>query len=112
MAGCVSVCFVYVIMVESGLDDSDNLGHLGHFLEGQVGLIWKLNYLDVTQISHVFRKQCWHLVSERTLGIMNALKYHWCETNLLSQGVLKHVVSKDFIFMKSVQGTASLSCQE
>ena len=36
--------------VESGLDDPDNLGH---FLEGQVGLIRKLNYLDVTWISHV-----------------------------------------------------------
>ena len=33
---------------------------------------------------------------------MNALKYHWCETSLLSQAVLKHVVSKDFIFKKSV----------
>ena len=39
----------------SGLDDPDNLGHLGHFFGdmGQVGLIHKLNYLDVTQISHV-----------------------------------------------------------
>ena len=35
------------IRVESGLDD------LGHFLEGQVGLICKLIYLDVTQISRV-----------------------------------------------------------
>ena len=40
------------------------------------------------------------------LGLMNALKYHWCETSLLlSQVVLKHVVSKDFIFRKSLQGT-------
>ena len=40
--------------VESGSDDPDNLGHLDHFLEGQVGLICKLiNYLDVTRISHV-----------------------------------------------------------
>ena len=40
---------------------------------------------------------------------MNALKYHWYETSLLSQAVLKHVamVSKDFIFKKSVQGTGS-----
>ena len=38
--------------VESGSDNPDNLGHLGHFLEGQVGLICKLNYLDVTRISH------------------------------------------------------------
>ena len=39
--------------VGSGSDDLDNLGHLGHFLEGQVGLIHKLSYLDVTRISHV-----------------------------------------------------------
>ena len=35
---------------------------------------------------------------------MNALEYHWYETSLFSQAVLKHVVSKDFIFKKSVQG--------
>ena len=39
---------------------------------------------------------------------MNVLKYHWCETSLfLAQAVLKHVVVKDFIFKKSVQGTGS-----
>ena len=27
---------------------------------------------------------------------MNALKYYWCETSLLSQAVLKHVMSEDF----------------
>ena len=44
---------------------------------------------------------------------MNALKYHWCETSFfLSQAVLKHAVSKDFIFKKSVQGNGSASCQE
>ena len=37
------------------------------------------------------------------MGLMNVLKYHWCETSLLSQAVLKHVVSKDFIFKKSAQ---------
>ena len=36
--------------VESGSDDPDYLGHLGHFLVGQVGLIRKLNYLDVTWV--------------------------------------------------------------
>ena len=36
--------------VESESDDLDYLGHLGHFLVGQVGLIRKLNYLDVTRI--------------------------------------------------------------
>ena len=42
--------------VECGSDDLDYLGHLGHFLVDQVGLIRKLNYLDLTQIfnrSHV-----------------------------------------------------------
>ena len=38
------------IRVESGSDDPDYLGHLAHFLVGQVALIHKLNYLDVTQI--------------------------------------------------------------
>ena len=35
--------------IESGLDDPE---YLGHFLVGQVGLIHKLNYLDVTCISN------------------------------------------------------------
>ena len=46
--------------VESGSDDPDYLGHLGHFFAGQVGLIHKLNYLDVTQIfnsSHILWKK-------------------------------------------------------
>ena len=34
------------------------------FLEGQVGLIRKINYLDVIRILHVLQKLCWHLVSE------------------------------------------------
>ena len=56
----------------------------------QVGLIHKLNYPDVTKISHVLYKTVldfWHLVSGRTLGLMNALKY---QTSLLSQAVLRH----------------------
>ena len=40
---------------------------------------------------------------------MNALKNHWCETTLLSQAVLKHVVFKEFTFKKSVQGTNSVA---
>ena len=60
-----------------------------------------------------FWKQCWRLVSEGTLGLTNALKYHWHETSLfLSQAVLKYVVFKDFIFKKFMQGTSSVSCQE
>ena len=35
---------------KNGLDDLDSLGHLDHFLVGEVGLICKLNYLDVTRI--------------------------------------------------------------
>ena len=42
---------------ENGLDDPDYLGYLSHFLVGQADLIYKLNYLDVTQTfnrSYVF----------------------------------------------------------
>ena len=46
------------------------------------------------------------------MGLMNVPKYHWCKTSLVSQAVLKHVVSKDFIFKKSLQGTDSVSCKE
>ena len=35
---------------------------------------------------------------------MNALKYHWWETSLLSQAVLRHVVSKDFISRSLCKG--------
>ena len=85
------------------MDDPDNLGcgssgcHLQTKLSGY---------------QMFFRKQCWHLVNEWTFGLMNGSKYHWCETSLLSQAVLKHAESKDFIFKKSVQGTGSVSCQE
>ena len=68
------------IRVESGSDDLDYLGHLGHFLVGQVGLICKLNYLDVIQIliDHMFfRKRHWHLIS----SLANVLNHHWCETS-------------------------------
>ena len=85
-------------------------GSLGLLLVGQVGLIYKLNYLDLTWYHMFFRKQCWHLVSEWTLDLMNALKYHWCETSLSSQAVLEHVVSKDRSM--HVQETGSVSCQE
>ena len=74
------------------------------FLVGQVGLICKPYYLDVTRIAITCSLQnCWHLVSEWTLGLMNALKYHWCEASLLSQAVLKNVVSQDFIFKSLCQ---------
>ena len=40
--------------IESGSDDPDYLGHYRvTFLVGQVDLIHKLNYLDVTHRSHV-----------------------------------------------------------
>ena len=51
----ISICILYTcIRVESGSDDPDNLGHLNRFFGGSVGLIRKLNYLDVTRISQVF----------------------------------------------------------
>ena len=77
-----------------------------------VGLICKLNYLDTTWTGYhmFFRQQCWHMVSEWTLGLLNALKHHWCETSLLL--FLKYVISKDFIFKKYEQGTSFVSCQK
>ena len=42
-------------------------------------------------------------MSELNLGLLNALKYHWCETIIISNCLIR-VVSKDFIFKKSVQG--------
>ena len=54
--GYLATCTDMLTRIESGSDDPDNLGHLGHFLVGQVDLIHKLNYMDVTRIfnrSHV-----------------------------------------------------------
>ena len=42
-------------------------------------------------------------MSELNLGLLNALKYQWCETSIISNRLIR-VVSKDFIFKKSVQG--------
>ena len=36
------------------------------------------------------------------MGLINAMKYHLCETSLLSHAALKHVMFKAFIFKKSV----------
>ena len=50
---CIIIMCTYVkrlcIRVERDSNDPDNLGHLGHFLMDQAGLICNLNYLDVTQ---------------------------------------------------------------
>ena len=48
--GCDVVVLTTLTRVESVLDNSDNLGRLN---QGQMGLIHKLNYLNVTRISHV-----------------------------------------------------------
>ena len=47
-------------------------------------------------------------MSELNLGLLNALKYHWCETSIISNCLIC-VVSKDFIFKKSVQGNGMRS---
>ena len=47
-------------------------------------------------------------MSELNLGLLNALKYHWCETTIISNCLIR-VVSKDFIFKKSVQGNGMRS---
>ena len=50
-----SIAIAIHIRVESELDDKDNQGHLGHFVEGSSGSHPQtmVNYLDVTRISHV-----------------------------------------------------------
>ena len=70
----------YSTRIESGSDDPDYLGHLSHFLVGQAGLTYKLNYLYVIQIYnrwHILKKRYWCLISEWTLGLVNALNHHW-----------------------------------
>ena len=58
--------------------------NLGHFFDD---LIRKINYLDMTQIFNRSRvlKKTWHLVSERTLHLVNVLNHCWCETSLISK---------------------------
>ena len=82
--------------VESGLDDPDNLGH---FFGGSGGSHPQTTLsgcdLDITcSLENIVG--IWK-VSE-LFSLMNVLKYHWSEASL------KHVVFKDFIFKKSVQG--------
>ena len=64
---------------------------------GQVGVICKLDYLDVTQILkyHVFiRMWSCHLVTKWTSSLVKVIMSHvlshlWCETSLLLQAVFK-----------------------
>ena len=97
--------------VESGSEDPDNLGHLGHFFGGSSGSYpqIKLSGCD-PDITCLLEKSVGINFGE-SVNLMNALKYHWCETSLFSQAVFKRVVSKDFIFKKSAQGTDSVSYQ-
>ena len=53
----------------SGSNDPDNLGHLGHFFGGSSG---SRPQTKLSGYHMFFRKQCWHLVNEWTLGHMNA----------------------------------------
>ena len=56
--------------IESGSDDPDYLAHLGHFLVGQMGLICKINYLDLTWIfnrSHILQKKT--LASDKPMNL-------------------------------------------
>ena len=58
---CSLACRVCIaIRVESGLDDPDNLGHLGHFFGGSSG---SHPQTKLSGYHMFFRKQCWHLVS-------------------------------------------------
>ena len=62
-------------------------------------------------IDHMFFQiWCWSLVSEWTLGLVNAPNYHWCETRLLPQAVLTHVVSREISFSESLYMGSVLFC--
>ena len=62
-------------------------------------------------IDHMlFQILCWCLVSEWTLGLVNALNHHWCETRLLPQAILKHVVSREISFSVSLYMGSVLFC--
>ena len=79
-------------------------GSLGSLFSG---LISKLNHLDVTRIliDHMLlRKRYWYLISEWTLGLVNALNHHWYETSYYLK------LFWDFILKNSVHGTSSVSC--
>ena len=54
----------YRYRVESGSDDPDNLGHLGHIFGGsnRSHLQTKLSGCDLDIMHIFFRKQCWYLV--------------------------------------------------
>ena len=41
---------------------------------------------------------------------MNALNHHWCETRLLPQAVLKHLVSREISFSESLYMGSVLFC--
>ena len=43
------------------------------------------------------------------LKVNNALNNHWCETSLLSQAILKQVVSRDFIVKNLVPQDNAIS---
>ena len=96
--------------VESGTDDPDNLGHF--FGESNRSHPQTKLFGCDPNITCSLENSVGILYMSASLCLMNALKYHWCETSLLSQVVLKHVLFKDFIFKKSVQGTESVSWQK
>ena len=50
--------------MENGSDDLDNLGHLGHFFDGSSGSHLQTKLSGYDPDINVFRKQCWHMVSE------------------------------------------------
>ena len=74
------------IRVESGSGDLDNLGHLGHLFgrSSRSHSQTKLSGCDPDITCSLDNSVGIIMVSEWTLGLMNALKYYWCETSLLA----------------------------
>ena len=90
--------WVVASRVESGLDDLDSLGHLGHFFGG-LSRLSSINWIICIVVTQVLidrmflRKMLWHVVVEWTLGLVNPMNDHWYETSLLRQAVVKHEIS-------------------
>ena len=64
------------IRVESGLDDPDNPGHLGHFFDGSSGSHPQTKLSGCDPRLHILYKTGLASGKQVNLGLVNALNYH------------------------------------
>ena len=104
----------FMARVESGSDDLDNLGYLGHFFRVSSGSHPQTKFIWMWPGYHMFFRKHAVLASGKwvNFGSDECTEISLVWNQLIIAAVLKHAVSKDFIFKKSVQGINSVSCQE